>query len=121
VSSEAQVYKSVGDAVAAFTRDTSRAGISCLKSVLRREFAKEGLRLVSFRSRPFPRRLCLPDRALGRVPGSDGDGLLDAIVLLRSRAEVSHAIGSALAATKALEVRLARKLAARMTAAMRGA
>jgi hypothetical protein len=125
-SSESQVYESAGQASTAFRRDTSAAGVTCLRNTLRKEFAKQGVRLVSFRKIAFPSvsqrsaayRLLLS----GQSHGVTVRVVFDAVVLLRSRAEVLLAVGSvSSSAPRALEVRLARTLAARMKTAMRGA
>ena len=126
VSSEAQVYESAGDAALAWQRDTSAAGIACLKDTLRREFAKQGLELVGLRKLAFPRvsqkTAAYRIELSGQAQGIQVRVVLDAILLLRSRAEVLLAIGTAVVVpSRATEVQLARTVAARMTAAMRGA
>jgi hypothetical protein len=125
-SSEAQVYESIADGSAAWTRDTSTAGIACLKSTLRREFAKEGLTLLSFRKLAFPpvsqRSAAYRIALSGKSQGISVRVFFDAVVLLHSRAEVFLAVGSALVPpVKSVDVGLARTLASRMKTAMRGA
>ena len=124
-SSEAQVYESVADGATAWRRDTSAAGTRCLRSTLRREFAKEELTLRSFRRFAFPQvsqraaayRLAL----VGRAQGTSVQVFFDVVVLLQSRAEVFFSVGSALTPPgKSVDIRLARVLAARMKTAMRG-
>jgi len=124
VSSEAQVYESVADGTAAWKRDTSAAGVKCLESTLRKDFAKQGLALHSFRRLAFPQvsqrasafRLLLS----GQAQGITVNVFVDVVVLLQSRAEVFLTVGSGLVPTvKAVDVRLAKVLAGRMKAAMR--
>ena len=124
--SEAQVYESRSDAGTAWKRDTSTAGIACLRSALRREYAKQGLTLLSLRKLAFPKvsqktaayRLVLR----GKSQGLTVTVYLDVMVLLHARAEVMLGIGSALAPPgRAGELRLARLVAGRMATAMRGA
>jgi hypothetical protein len=124
--SEAQLYESRADASTAWKRDTSPAGIACLRSALRREYAKQGLALLSLRKLAFPNvsqktaayRLALR----GQSQGLTVSVYLDVMVLLHARAEVMLGIGSGLAPPgRASELRLARVIAARMTKAMRGA
>lgn len=124
--SEAQIYESRADASTAWKRDTSTAGIACLRSTLRREYAKQGLTLLSLRKLAFPNvsqktaayRLALR----GKSQGLTVTVYLDVMVLLRARAEVMLGIGSALAPPgRAGELRLARVIAGRMAKAMRGA
>jgi len=125
-SSESQVYETLADGTTAWKRDTSTAGIACLRTTLRKEFAKEGLTLGSFRKIAFPRvsegtaayRVVLS----GTSQGTTVTAYVDAVVLLHSRAEVLLALGAGLTPpVKAVEVRLARTLAGRMRTAMRGA
>jgi hypothetical protein len=126
VSSEAQVYVSVGDAARAWHKDTSEAGISCLRDTLRREFAKQGLQLVGVRKLAFPavapKTAAYRIELTGQSQGVSVTVVLDAVLLLRSRAEVTLVVGSGLVPpARAVEVRLARTLASRMKTAMRGA
>ena len=123
--SEAQVYESESDASEAWKRDTSKAGLACLKAALRRDFAKQGLALKSFRPLAFPR---LSDKSAayrmvvsGQSQGTSVPVYFDTVVLLHSRAEVLIGPGSALTPPpRAEEVRLARLTARRMATAMGG-
>jgi len=122
-SSEAQVYASITDGSAAFARDASAAGITCLESTLRKEFAKEGLKLRSFRKLAFPnvaqRTAAYRIALTGESQGTTVTVFFDAVVLLRARAEVFLAVGSALRPpVKAVDLHVARVLAARMNTAM---
>jgi hypothetical protein len=122
-SSEAQVYESVAVGSAAFARDTSAAGVRCLKSTLRKEFAKEGLMLRSFRKLAFPnvsqRTAAYRIALAGQSQGTTVTVFFDVVVMLRARAEVFLSVGSALTPpVKAVDLHLARVLAARMTTAM---
>ena len=125
VSSAAQVYKSVADASASWRRATSAAGTRCATELLRREFAKQGVDLVSLRKVAFPRiserslayRVTLSaTTAQGKVPV-----YVDLVAMTRSRAQATVIVGSALVPPqKAEELRLARIVAGRMATAMRG-
>ncbi|HSI97517.1 MAG TPA: hypothetical protein VK926_04075 [Gaiellaceae bacterium] len=46
VESASQVYRTVADADASWRRSTGTAGARCLTTLLRREYTKQGLRLV---------------------------------------------------------------------------
>ena len=124
VSSAAQVYKSLADASASWRRTVSAPGTACAAETLRREFAKQGVDLVSLRKVAFPRlaersvayRVTLAaTTAQGQVPV-----YVDLVAMARSRAHATVVVGSALVPPqKAEELRLARIVAGRMTAAMR--
>ncbi len=125
VSSAAQVYGSVTDASASWRRAISAAGTRCATELLRREFAKQGVDLVSLRKVAFPRvsersvayRVTLSaTTAQGKVPV-----YVDLVAMMRSRAQATVVVGSALIPPqKAEELRLARIVAGRMSTAMRG-
>jgi hypothetical protein len=124
--SASQVYESVADASASWRRATSAAGVRCAESRVRREFAKQGARLLSLRKIAFPRVTTRTTayRASVTVTTAQGDVPLyvDLVALMHSRAHVSVVVGSALVVPpKSEEVRLARLVAKRMAAAMRGA
>ena len=125
LSSVAQVYESLADANASWKRGTGTAGTRCIRETLRREFAKQGLRLQSFRKIVFPRvsqqtvayRIALS----ASVQGQEVPLYVDLVVLMQSRAHVALYFGSGLApAARAEELRLARLAAGRMAKAMRG-
>jgi len=124
VSSTAQVYESVADANASWKRGTSAAGERCARELLRGEFAKDAIRLVSMRRVAFPR---VSQRTVAyRVQlTSDAQGttvkvVMDVVVLMRSRAQAALLLGSAFVPVpRADEVRLARLVASRMTKATR--
>ena len=124
-SSEAQIYESVADANASWRRGTSAAGTACLRDGLRREFAKEGLKLVSLRKIAFPRiaqksaayRIALA----GQSQSVTVRVILDVIVLMHLRAQVGVFIGSLVPPNKDDELRLGRLTAGRMAKAMRTA
>ena len=124
VSSAAQVYASVADATASWRRSTSAAGTRCLTTVLRREFAREGVRLDSLRKIAFPRvaNRTVAYRILLSLTTPQGDIRLyvDAIVLGRSRAHAQVFTASAVVPpARAEELRLARRVAGRMARALR--
>ncbi len=126
ISSAAQVYESTADANTSWRRGTSAAGERCVRDLLRREFAKDGIRVVSMKRLAFPRfaprtdayRLQLTTESQGvTVPV-----VMDLVFLMHSRAQVVLSFGSALApVARGEELRLARLTAKRMAAAMRGA
>ena len=125
VSSAAQVYESVADASASWRRSTGAAGTKCATELLRQEFAKQGVDLVSLRKVSFPRlaersvayRVTLSAMtAQGKVPV-----YVDLVAMLRSRAQATVIVGSALVPPqKVEELRLARIVAGRMATALRG-
>ncbi len=126
VSSDAQIYTSAADASASWRRVTSAAGTKCATEILRREFAKQGVRLVSLRKMAFPR---VSERSVAyrvKLSATTEQGMLpvyvDLVALMRSRAQATVVVGSALTPpARAEELRLARIVAGRMATAMRGA
>jgi hypothetical protein len=125
VGSGAQVYGSNADANASWRRSTSAAGVACATSTLRREFAKQQIRLVSLRPIAFPR---FADRSVAyrvKLSGSTSQGTLqlfvDVVALMHGRAHASVVLGVPFAPPqRADELRLARIVADRMATAMRG-
>jgi hypothetical protein len=125
VQSNAQLYESVPDASASWRRSTSAAGVACARGLLRREFAKEQVQLLSLRKVAFPR---IGQRTVAyRVVLSATQGqmtfkfYLDLVVLMHSRAHAQVIAGSAFEPfPKAEAVRLARIVGGRMARAMRG-
>ena len=125
VQSIAQIYESVADASASWRRGTSAAGIGCARDLLRREFAKEQIRLVSLREIAFPRvgqRTVAYRFALSAKQGQlTFKFYLDLVVIMHSRAHAQIITGSAFQPfPRAESVRLARVVAGRMARAMRG-
>jgi hypothetical protein len=125
VQSVAQIYESLAEASASWRRGTSAAGVACARDLLRREFAKERVQLVSLRKVAFPR---VGQRtAAYRVVLSAKQGqltfrfYLDLVVVMHSRAHAQVIAGSAFQPfPRAEAVRLARIVADRMARAMRG-
>ena len=125
VQSIAQLYESVADASAAWRRGTSAAGVDCARGLLRREFAKEQVQLISLRKVAFPR---VAQRTVAyRVVLSAKQGqltfrfYLDLVVLMHSRAHAQVIAGSAFRPFPEAEaVRLARIVGGRMARALRG-
>jgi hypothetical protein len=125
VQSTAQLYDSVADASASWRRGTSAAGVGCARDLLRREFAKQQIQLVSLRKVSFPR---IGQRTVAyRVVLSAKQGqttfkfYLDLVVIMHSRAHAQVIAGSAFQPfPKAEAVRLARVVGGRMARAMRG-
>ncbi len=126
VASASEVYESRGDASAAWRRATGSAGVQCAKSVLRRQLAQAGARLISLRPIPFPR---VSDRTIAyratmtaTTPQGEVTAYVDVIALMRSRAHATITVGSALTTPpRSEELHLARTVAKRMATAMRGA
>ncbi|MDQ3669856.1 MAG: hypothetical protein M3377_06205 [Actinomycetota bacterium] len=124
VSSAARIYKSVADASASWRRSTSAAGTKCATELLRREFAKQGVGLVSLRKVSFPR---VSERSVAyrvELSAMTSQGTapvyVDIVALLRSRAQATVVVGSALVPPqRAEELRLARIVAGRMATTMR--
>ena len=125
MSSAAQVYESVADASASWRRATSAPRYDVRDRGPAREFAKQGVDLVSLRKIAFPRvsersvayRVTLSaTTAQGKVPV-----YVDLVAMMHSRAQATVVVGSALVPPpKAEELRLARVVAGRMATAMRG-
>lgn len=126
VASASQVYASMADASASWRRATSPEGVNCATALLRREFSKQGIDLVSLRKIAFPR---VSERTVAyrvRLSATTEQGrvplYVDIVALMRSRAQATVIVGSALVVpTRVDELRYARLVAARMARAMRGA
>lgn len=126
ISSSAQVYESVADATVSWKQGTSAAGERCARDLLRREFAKQGVRLVSMRRLAFPnvstRTVAYRVVLSGESQSVTVKVVIDLVVLMHSRAQVPLFFGSALVPVpRADQLRLARLTASRMAKAMRGA
>jgi hypothetical protein len=126
VSSAALVFESRADANASWRRENSSGGIACAAGILRREFAKEGLSLVSLRKVAFPRvaqRTAVYRATLsGEVQGNSVTVIIDLVTLMHTRAQAAIVFGSTFVpAARARELALARRTAGRMAKAMRGA
>lgn len=125
VGSASQVYESVADAATSWRRSTSAAGTKCATALLRREFAKQGIRLVSVRKIAFP-RVYSSDRTVAyrvKLSATSPQGtvsvFLDLVGLMRTRAHATVIVGSALVAPeRAYELDLAQIVAGRMAKAM---
>ena len=125
VSSAARIYESVADASASWRRSTSAAGTKCATQLLRREFAKQGVGLVSLRKIAFPR---VSERSVAyrvELSAMTSQGTapvyVDIVALLRSRGQATVIVGSAVVPPqRAEELRLARIVARRMASSLRG-
>jgi hypothetical protein len=125
VSSAAQVWASAGDADASWRRGTSTAGVQCARAVLRREFAKQGIDVLSLREIPFPRvaQRTVAYRVRVRATTPQGAVLLflDVVAMMHTRAHATVVVGTPLVPPqRADELRFARLVAGRMATAMRG-
>ena len=125
VSSAARIYESVADASASWRRSTSAAGTKCATQLLSREFAKQGVGLVSLRKISFPR---VSERSAAyrvELSAMTSQGTVpvyvDIVALLRSRGQATVIVGSALVPPQRTEeLRLARIVTRRMASALRG-
>ena len=125
VSSAARIYTSAADASASWRRSTSAAGTKCATRILRREFAKQAVRLVSLRKLSFPR---VSERSVAyrvELSAMTSQGTVpvyvDIVALLRSRGQATVIVGSALVPPQRTEeLRLARIVTRRMASALRG-
>jgi hypothetical protein len=125
VESGSQVYETLADAEASWRRSTSTAGVKCVTTMLRREYATQGIRLMSFRKIAFPR---VAQRSIvyrAEVAAASAQGTvtvyMDLVGLMHSRAHATMVVGSAYTSpSKVEELRLARLIAKRMATAMRG-
>jgi hypothetical protein len=125
VSSAAQIYRSTADADASWRRSTSAAGVRCGTMLLRQEFAKQGIRLVSLRRVAFPRvaqrTVAYRVRLSARTPQGTVQLFVDLVALKHDRAHATVIVGTPLAPPqRADELRIARLVAGRMATAMRG-
>lgn len=122
VSSSSQVYASNGDSRTAWRRATSAAGERCLRGLLARGFAQQGVRVVSFRRAPLPR---IAEQAVAYHLVVEAQGVrvhVDFAGLRQSRAQAGLFAGTAFGPLPRAEVvRLARIVGRRMASAMRGA
>jgi hypothetical protein len=125
-TSSSEVWESRADAQAAWRKSTNAAGVACARTVLRREFAKQGARLESLRQVPFPRvasrTVAFRVSLLTRTPQGEVPIILELVALMHSRAHATVAVSSALVPPdRPLTLQLARTTAKRMARAMRGA
>lgn len=124
VAATASLYESSADARESWRRGTSPAGERCAENVLRNLFAQQRLGLESMSRLAFPRvsqrTVAYRVRLTATSQGTTVPYVLDLVVLMRARAQVSLLFGSGLAAVpKADEVRLARLVASRMRTELR--
>lgn len=117
-----QVYESKADSGASWRRGTSGAGEQCVRKEFAKAFAAQGGRLESFGRIPFP-RLAEKSVAYRLVVSAQGVRVfLDVVGLKQGRAQAALLMTSALTPVPLEEeTRLAREVARRMQAAMRGA
>jgi hypothetical protein len=126
VTSSSTVYATRADAATSWSRGTSPAGARCLRQELGREFARQGVGVVSLRRVSFPsfaqRSAAYRLTLRGQSQGQTVDAYVDFVVLMQGRAVAGLVVGSALVRPdRPAEVRLATTIAARMAKAMRGA
>jgi hypothetical protein len=122
VSSLSRVYRSLRDSSASWRRGTSRAGERCVRAEFGGALVAAGGTLESFGRVDFP-DLAERTSAYRLVVSSQGlRAYLDVVGLKQGRAQVALLFGSALTPVPhEVEVRVARAVARRMKAAMRGA
>jgi hypothetical protein len=123
VASAAQVYRTNADSNASWRRATSAAGVECATNLLRREFAKQQITLVSLRRIAFPRvaqrTVAYRVRLSADTPQGTVVVFVDIVALMHGRAHASVIVGVPLAPPqRADELRLARLVAGRMARAM---
>ena len=125
VSSSAQVYGSRADASTSWRRGTTAAGERCARDVLRREFAKEGIRLESYRRVAFPnvaqRSVAYRVHLSARSQGVTVRLVMDFIALMHSRAHAAVFFGGLSPVHPSEQLPLVELVAQRMASAMRGA
>jgi hypothetical protein len=125
VSSAARVYRSTADAESSWRRATSAAGVRCATTLLRQEFAKQQIRLVSLRRVAFPRVSQRTAAYRARLSATTAQGTIelfvDLVALMHGRAHATVVVGTPLAPPqRADELRFARLVGGRMATAMRG-
>lgn len=122
VASASEIYRTVGNANAAWRRSRSPAGRTCLEQELRRELASVGVQRIHTAA-PFDLPALTRHMYLFRIAGS-AQGVpivFDLVALEQGRAQAVLLFGSALApVAKAEQARLARIVVARMKTALRG-
>jgi hypothetical protein len=122
VASAAEIYRTVGNANAAWRRSTGSGGRKCLEQELRRELASVGVRRIHTAA-PFALRPLAQRMYVFRIAGS-AKGIpvvFDLVALQQGRAEAVLLFASALQpVARAEQARLAGTVATRMKTAMRG-
>ena len=127
VGSSSAVYGTAAHSRSAWRRNTSRAGSSCLRDAFRNELVQQGEAVrVSIREIRFA-RLDVAAKAYrvaisGTTPGQPPVLFVDVVLLLHGRAQAGLLFaGIVVPPARATEIALARVVAKRMQAAMRGA
>lgn len=120
--SGARVYETLADANTAWRRNTSAAGIRCLRGEFARELASDGGALLSFERIAFP-KLGERTSVYRLVARSEGIKLVaDLVTIQRSRAHAGAFFFSGLTPVpKEKQLSLLRVIDRRMATAMRGA
>ena len=123
VSSAAAVYRSRGDADAAWARGTSAPGLRCLRDAFGAGVAQGGPVRARLRKLAFPRvaeRTAAYRLTLTGTGGGTPQLFVDFVLLQQGRAQAVLVFASVvLSPERRLEVALARRVGARMSAAMR--
>jgi hypothetical protein len=124
-SSAAQVYESLSDANTSWRRGTGAAGLRCARDVLRRGFAKAGIKLESYNPIPFP-NVAQRTAAYRAVVSATSQGVkvrlvFDFVALMHSRAQAALFFTGLAPIPRAELLQLARLTSLRMEKAMRGA
>jgi hypothetical protein len=124
VASAVNLYATVTDANASWTRGARGAGTRCLRDELANEFATQGVALESLRKVAFPqvaqRTVAYRVTLSGNAQGVTVRVVIDLVVLMHSRAQAALYFGSAFAPpARAEEVALARITARRMATALK--
>jgi hypothetical protein len=126
IASEAQIYKTAGQALTSWRRSTSRAGEACARKELTKVIASSGAKLRSFARLSFPKvaPLTTAYRLVADIPSGAASvpAYMDVVVLQRTRAQVAFFVLSAGAPLVRSELlQFARTTAARMAKTMAGA
>lgn len=124
IGSSAAVYRTAADARAAWRRSTSKARTKCVRDAFQDLFRRQGEAVrVSIARRPFP--LLASRTAAWRMTlfgaGTGPIATVDTVVLAQGRAQASMLFAGVLRpVAQAHEIALARVVARRLQAAMRG-
>ena len=128
VKSSAAIYRTAADSRAAWQRETSSAGLECVRSEFRKEFARQGETVrVTIRPLSFPRLSVSANRYRLSISGTSPPGqppllFIDVVVLRHGRAQVGLLFAGVVSPPpSASERALSEVVARRMRTAMRRA
>jgi hypothetical protein len=128
VKSSAAIYRTTADSRAAWRRETSGAGLECVRDEFRREFARQGETMrITIRPLSFPSLSVSAERYRLSISGTSPPGqppllFIDVVVLRHGRAQVGLLFaGIVRPPPGASEIAISELVAGRMRTAMRGA